>query len=147
VERTLAIDLQKAGITVVLDRWENDRAGKSVSRFVSRIADCPLVIPIGTPRYLEKFKNKVSSAGSVVASEVDLISQRLMGTEAEKETVLPVLLAGERKSALPPLMWDRVYRDFRDDRAYFITAFDLTLDLYGIAHNDAAVGDLRDSLT
>jgi hypothetical protein len=40
VEQSLAKDLQKAGINVVLDRWENDRAGKSVSRFVSRIAEC-----------------------------------------------------------------------------------------------------------
>ena len=87
-----------------------------------------------------------SSTGSVVASEVDLISQRLMGTEAEKETVMPLLLAGEKKSSLPPLMWDRVHRDFRDEQAYFITAFDFILDLYEIAHNDVAVADLRESL-
>jgi WD40 repeat protein len=146
VEQSLAKDLQKAGVNVVLDRWENDRAGKSVSRFVGRIADCDLVIPVGTPLYFEKFKNKVSSTGSVVASEVDLISQRLMGTEAEKETVMPVLLVDEKKTSLPPLMWDRVHSDFRNERAYFITAFDLILDLYGIAHNDTAVADLRESL-
>jgi hypothetical protein len=136
----------RPSVNVVLDRWENDRAGKSVSRFVGRIADCDLVIPVGTPLYFEKFKNKVSSTGSVVASEVDLISQRLMGTEAEKETVMPVLLVDEKKTSLPPLMWDRLHRDFRNERAYFITAFDLILDLYGIAHNDPAVADLRESL-
>jgi hypothetical protein len=146
VERSLAADLQKAGVNVVLDRWENDRAGKSVSRFVSRIADCDLVIPIGTPLYFEKFENKVSSAGSVVAAEVGLISQRLIGTEADKETVMPILLDGEKKTSLPPLMWDQVYRDFRIERAYFTTAFDFILDLYGIVHNDMAVADLRDSL-
>ncbi|MEP7337459.1 MAG: TIR domain-containing protein [Acidobacteriota bacterium] len=146
VERNLATDLQKAGIQVVLDRWENDRAGKSVSRFVNRIAKCDIVIPIGTPLYLEKFKNKVSGTGSVVASEVDLISQRLMGTEDEKETVMPILRSGEKKTSLPPLMWDRVHRDFSNDRAYFITAFDFILDLYGIAHRDSAVADLRELL-
>jgi small GTP-binding protein len=146
VERNLATDLQKAGVNVVLDRWENDRAGKSVSRFVSRIADCDLVIPVGTPLYFEKFENKVSSTGSVVAAEVGLISQRLVGTEAEKETVMPILLAGDKKTSLPPLMWDQVYRDFRTERAYFITAFDFILDLYGIVHNDVAVADLRESL-
>jgi TIR domain-containing protein len=146
VERTLATDLQKAGIRVVLDRWENARVGASVSRFVSRIAGCKLVIPVGTPLYFEKFKNKVSSTGSVVASEVDLISQRLMGPEAEKEKVMPVLRVGEKKTSLPPLMWDRVHRDFRSERAYFITAFDLILDLHGIAPNDTAVADLRESL-
>jgi GTPase SAR1 family protein len=144
VERNLATDLQKAGIKVVLDRWENSRAGKSVSRFVSRIAKCGVVIPVGTPLYFQKFENRVSSTGSVVASEVDLISQRLMGTEDEKETVMPILRAGEKKTSLPPLMWDRVHRDFSNDRAYFITAFDFILDLYGIAHRDPAVADLRD---
>ncbi len=146
VERSLATDLQKAGISVVLDRWENNRAGKSVSRFVNRIAECDIVIPVGTALYFEKFKNKVSNTGSVVASEVDLISQRLMGTEDEKETVMPILRSGEKKTSLPPLMWDRVHRDFGNDRAYFITAFDFILDLYGIAHRDSAVADLRESL-
>ncbi len=146
VERNLATDLQKAGINVVLDRWENDRAGKSVSRFVSRIAKSGIIIPVGTPLYFEKFENRVSDTGSVVASEVDLISQRLMGTEAKKETVMPVLLDGEKETSLPPLMWDRVHRDFRNERAYFITAFDLILDLYGIAPKDRAVTDLRESL-
>jgi hypothetical protein len=63
-----------------------------------------------------------------------------------KETIMPILLAGEQKASLPPLMWDQVYADFRNERAYFTTAFDLILDLYGIAHNDAAVADLRESL-
>lgn len=147
VERNVATDLQKAGVRVVLDRWENDRAGKSVSRFVSRIAECGIVMPVGTPLYFEKFKNQVSSTGSVVAAEVGLISQRLMGTEGEKETVMPILLAGEKRTSLPPLMWDQVYRDFRTERAYFITAFDLILDLYGIPHTDPAVADLRESLS
>jgi GTPase SAR1 family protein len=146
VEQNLAKDLQKAGVNVVLDRWENDRAGKSVSRFVSRIAECDIVIPVGTPLYFEKFKNEVSSTGSVVAAEVALISQRLLGTDAEKETVMPLLLAGEKKTSLPPLMWDQVHRDFRTERAYFITAFDFILDLYEIAHHDTAVADLRESL-
>jgi len=60
--------------------------------------------------------------------------------------VIPVLLAGGKKSSLPPLMWDRVHRDFRDARAYFSTAFDLILDLYKIAPNHLAVADLRESL-
>ena len=105
------------------------------------------MIPVGTPLYFQKFQNKVSSTGSVVASEVDLISQRLMGTEADKETVMPILLAGEKKTSLPPLMWDRVYRDFGDEGVYFTMAFDLILDLYDISRQDPAVADLRESLS
>jgi hypothetical protein len=146
VERSLATDLQKAGIGVVLDRWENERVGGSVARFVERIERCDRVIVVGTPLYRKKYENREAGTGYVVAAEVDVISNRLLGTEEEKESVLPLLLAGDRKSALPPLLHGRVCADFRNERAYFATAFDLILDLYGIAHKDTAVADLRESL-
>lgn len=82
-----------------------------------------------------------------MAAEVDLISNRLMGTEAQKESVLPLLLAGEKRLSLPPLLHGRVFADFRNERAYFTTAFDLILSLYGIAPNNPAVADLRESLS
>lgn len=69
-----------------------------------------------------------------------------MGTEEEKESVLPVLLAGKKKSSFPPLLHGRVYADFRDQQAYFTTAFDLILSLYEIPFGDPAVADLRESL-
>jgi hypothetical protein len=50
------------------------------------------------------------------------------------------------RETLPPLLHGRVFGDFRDERKYFITAFDLILDLYCIPHNDPAVADLRESL-
>jgi len=146
VERSLAIDLQKAGIGVVLDRWENERVGASVSRFVERIERCDRVIMVGTPLYRKKYDNKDPSMGYVVAAEVDVISNRLLGTEAQKETVLPLLLAGQKTSSLPPLLHSRVFADFREEHAYFTTAFDLILDLYGISHGNSAVADLRESL-
>jgi GTPase SAR1 family protein len=146
VERNLAKDLQKAGIQIVLDRWENERVGASVSRFIERIDKCKWVIVVGTPLYKKKCENQDTGTGYVVAAEVDVISSRLLGTEEQKQTVLPVLLSGEMVSSFPPLLYTRVFADFRAERAYFITAFDLILDLYGIAHNHTAVADLRDSL-
>lgn len=146
VEHTLAIDLQTAGVAVVLDRWENARIGMSVPRFVERIEKCDRVIVVGTPLYRRKYENKDTSTGYVVAAEVDMISGRMLGTEDEKKSVFPALLSGEERRSLPPLLRHRVYADFRNRRAYFITAFDLILDLYGIAHNDPAVVDLRASL-
>jgi GTPase SAR1 family protein len=146
VEKSLATDLQKSGINVVLDRWENSRVGASVSRFVDRIEKCDHVIVVGTPLYRKKYENKDTTTGYVVAAEVDLIANRLLGTEEEKESVMPLLLSGEKKSSLPPLLHGRVYADFRNERAYFITAFDLILSLYKIAHSDSAVADLRESL-
>ena len=111
-----------------------------------RIEGCDRVIVVGTPLYRRKYENKDTGTGYVVAAEVDVISNRLLGTEQEKESVLPLLLEGDKKSALPPLLQGRVFADFRTERAYFTTTFDLILDLYGIAHTDTAVADLRESL-
>jgi hypothetical protein len=146
VEKQLATDLQKAGINVVLDRWENSRIGSSILRFVERIEECGHVIVIGTPLYRQKAKNLASAKGSVVAAEWDLAGIRLLATEDQKRTVLPVLLAGEESESFPALLRGRVYGDFRTEDAYFAQAFDLILDVYDISHQDPAVADLRESL-
>ncbi|MCI0352454.1 MAG: hypothetical protein L0Z53_23805 [Acidobacteriales bacterium] len=57
-----------------------------------------------------------------------------------------MLLGGEKTTSLPPLLHGRVFADFRNERGYFITAFDLILNIYQIAHHDPAVADLRESL-
>ena len=145
VEKRLAPDLQKAGIQTVYDRTDN-QVGDSLTRFISRIPYCASVVVVGTPLYFQKFENRLSSTGSVVAAEVDLISQRLIGTQEEKSTVKTLLLAGEKKTSLPPLMWDAIHADFRDESAYFTTAFDLILSLYQLPPNHPAVADLRESL-
>jgi len=146
VEKRLATDLQKAGVDVVLDRWHNAQIGASVARFVERIEKSDRIVMIGTPLYRRKYENKDVNAGYVVAAEVDLIHNRLLGTEPQKQSVLPLLLAGEKTASLPPLLHGRVYADFRDETAYFKTAFDLILSLYRIQPNDPAVADLRESL-
>lgn len=146
VEKRLAMDLQKAGIDVVLDRWHNAQIGRGVARFVERIEKSDRIVVVGTPRYRLKYENKDTSTGYVVAAEVDLISHRLLGTEEQKQSVLPLLLDGEEAASLPPLLQRRVYADFRNELAYFTTAFDLILSLYQLPPNHPAVADLRDSL-
>jgi small GTP-binding protein len=146
VEKRLATDLQKAGVDVVLDRWHNSQIGVSVARFVERIEKSDRIVTIGTPLYRWKYDNKDSSTGYVVAAEVDLINNRLLGTESQKESVLPLLLAGEKTASLPPLLHGRVHADFRDESAYFTTTFDLILSLYQLLPNHPAVADLRESL-
>lgn len=146
VEKRLAADLHKAGIDVVLDRWHNAQIGASVARFVGRIEKCDRIVLVGTTQYRRKYENKDSSAGYVVAAEVDVINQRLIGTEAEKQSILPVLLSGESAESFPPLVRGRVYADFRDDRSYFATAFDLILSLYQLEPTDPVVADLREPL-
>ncbi len=129
-----------------MDRWENSRIGSSILRFVERIEECGHVIAIGTPLYRQKARNLASTKGSVAAAEWDLTGIRLLATEDQKRTVLPVLLAGEESESFPALLRGRVYGDFRRDDAYFEKAFDLILDMYGIPYRDPAVADLRESL-
>jgi len=143
VERELATDLAKAGVTVLLDRWENARIGASVPRFVDQVDSADLVIVVGTPVYRAKYNNDTPMGGFVVAAEGDLIGYRLTGTESRKRTVLPVLLEGTAETALPPLLHGRVYGDFREPDQYFLSAFDLILSVHQIPPNDAACLELR----
>jgi small GTP-binding protein len=145
VEKRLATDLQKAGIAVVLDRWEN-QIGTNVARFIERIEKSDRVVTVGTPLYRRKYENKDTTTGYVVAAEVDLINNRLLGAEPQKQSVLPLLLDGEKTTSLPPLLHGQVFADFRDESAYFATTFDLIRSLYQLPPNHPAVADLRDSL-
>lgn len=146
VEKRLATDLQKSGIDVLLDRWHNAQIGASVARFVECIEECERVIVVGTPSYRRKAKNVASATGSVAAAEMDVVGIRLLATEDEKRTVLPVLLAGKESESFPALLRGRVYGDFRNEEAYFTTAFDLILSIYELPPNHSAVADLRESL-
>jgi len=143
VEKSLAADLQKAGIRVVLDRWENARIGASVPRFVERVDSSDRVIVVGTPLYRTKYNNRESMGGFVVAAEGDLIAKRMIGTEAQKETVLPVLLEGTKESAFPPLLQTHVHADFSKSEAYFEVALDLLLSLYAINPTQPVATELR----
>lgn len=146
VERNLATDLQKAGTYVVLDRWENSRIGASVPRFVERVGKSDRVIVVGTPRYKEKYENGVPMRGFVVAAEGDLIGKRMIGTETQKESVLPILLEGSEETAFPHLLHGRVYADFRKTEDYFIKAFELIISIFHIKPQDPVAIDLRESL-
>jgi len=146
VEHILATDLQKAGITLVLDQWENKRIGASVPRFIERVGKTERVLVVGTPLYQEKYNNGNPMGGYVLAAEGDLIGKRMIGTEAKKESVLPVLLAGTEESSFPLLLQGRVYADFCKSEAYFDTALELLLSLYNIKPNDPISIELRELL-
>jgi WD40 repeat protein len=146
VERHLASDLQKAGVMVLLDRKDNYRIGSSVPRFVEKLGGATFVIVVGTTLYRKKYDNKELLRGYVVAAEGDLIATRMIGTEAEKATVMPVLLEGTDKTAFPNLLRGRVYADFRQSETYFSTMLDLLLSLFDIKPEEPVAVDLRASL-
>jgi hypothetical protein len=104
------------------------------------------IVVVGTPWYRTKYQRRNHAAGFACAAEVDLISDRLTGEETNRRSILPVLLAGSPEESFPPLLRDRVYADFRDERSYFLTAFDLILSLYELPPTDPAVTDLREAI-
>jgi TIR domain len=110
VRDRLVPDLGHAGVEIVLDR-ASSRVSDSLARFVERVQTADRVLVIATPAYAEKYEN---AAGTVVAAEADVINLRLLGTEEQKSTVLPVLLAGDPAESLPALMQTRIYADFRN---------------------------------
>ncbi len=142
----LAEDLEKGGLDVVFDRKDNARFGMSIPRFIDQIAASDRILVVGTPLYLKKYKNKVSETGSVVAAEMDLIADLTLGSEAHKQRVIPLLLAGNERGSFPPSLRRRVYADFRETDAYFITAFELMLSLYQLPFDHEAVVDWRRKL-
>ncbi|MEP6669453.1 MAG: TIR domain-containing protein [Chthoniobacter sp.] len=146
VERRLATDMLKAGVRVVLDRWENARIGANVPRFVERAGECDRVIVVGTHSYRTKYDNEEPMRGFVLAAEGDLIGERMIGSEAKKETVLPVLLEGTKETAFPRLLHPRVYADFRKAEAYAPTMLDLLLTLFAITPQEPVAIELRKSL-
>jgi hypothetical protein len=85
--------------------------------------------------------------GFVVAAEGDLIGKRMIGTEGQKESVLPVLLEGTEELAFPHLLHGRVFADFRTDDAYFDATLRLLLSLYGIQPLDNMAVELRETLS
>lgn len=143
----LSADLQNAGVQVILDRKDNVAIGSNVARFISRIEDSTFVTPVGTPAYMQKYENRISASGNILAAEVDLINRRLTGTEEAKRTVLPILLSGDENKSFPPLMRGKVYADFRDTDLYFGVLFDLILTLYQLPFDDPAVRSLRQMLS
>jgi small GTP-binding protein len=149
-ERWVAVlveDLQKADIDVVFDKNDNAAPGSNIARFLSDgLSQSSMVVVVGTPLYLDKCENRVSTRGSIVAAEMDLILQRLTGNEAIKASVLPLLLDGNPEQSLPPLLRGRVYSDFRVPTDYFAVLFDLVLTVHGIPIADSAVADLREQL-
>lgn len=147
VERKLADHLQDAGFDVLLDRWENSAAGKGVARFIERIPKSDFVVIVGTPKYVEKYEKKLSSTGTVVSTEIELINTCFIyNSEEGASKLIPLILSGNRETALPPLLRGRVYYDFQNPETYHTTLFDLLLTLRGLSFGDKAVRALRDTL-
>jgi len=138
---TLATDLRNAGVDVLFDKWKL-LPGYSLLRFVGEIKESDFIAVIGTPLYKQKYDNSSTDKGTIVAAEMDVIGARLMGTEGQKCTVLPLLREGEVHNSFPPFFPSRVCEDFRRDEVYFSKLFDLLRALYRISPDDPALSDV-----
>jgi GTPase SAR1 family protein len=145
VER-LANDLLNAGIDVLFDRLQNSRTGEHIPRFVDLVDAADRVLVVGTPSYRLKYQNDEPMRPHVGAAEGDLIGARIIGTEEEKKSVLPLLREGTPKTAFPPMLRARVHKDFRSDDDYFVAVFELVRDLYGLDPRDRVFAELRAQL-
>jgi hypothetical protein len=114
---------------------------------VERVAKSGRVIVVGTPLYKEKYENESPMGSFVLAAEGDLIGKRMIGTEAQKESVLPILLEGAEETAFPELLRGRVYADFRNEERYFQVALGLLISLFGLEPKDALVRELGETLS
>lgn len=65
----------------------------------------------------------------------------MIGTEKEKESVLPILLKGIGVS-LSLILQSRIYADFHKSEAYFNEVSKLLLSLYQIKPNDPVAKEL-----
>jgi small GTP-binding protein len=141
-----ARDLRNADVDVLFDRRDSAEIGARLTDFINRIEKTDFVVVVGTPAYLDKYNSADPTRGTFVAAEMDLINQRLTGPKQSKDSVLPVLLAGDQVTAFPPLLRGRVYADFGAEDRYFISLFDVILTLYHFPFADPAVDKLRQSV-
>jgi len=132
-------DLRGAGIEVILDQTDNAAVGSNVGRFITRLSEADSVITVGTPLYRRKYLNRKPRRGTVVAAEMDLVNNMMLGTEMQKRKILPILLAGTAQRSLPPLLQGKVYADFREDVLYFPSLFDLILTMFNLPFDQPAV--------
>lgn len=146
VEKELATDIEKAGIPVILDRWDNSRPGTSVPLFVSQVQKCDLVLVIGTPRYREKYEGGEPMGGYVVAAEADLIGHRIIKTGSGKSSVMPILRSGSADESFPTILHGKVFADFRNDDEYFAKALELLLIILDMNPRDSVFKEFQNML-
>jgi small GTP-binding protein len=125
----LADNLQRADVSVILDRWHNTPA-TSVTRFIEQIEKSDYVCAVGTKRY--RTKDEAQQSNPVVQAEMRLIKTKLRKRDEIRRTVIPLLREGTAQEAFPPLFEDSVFIDFREEADFLLRLFELLLTVYRI---------------
>jgi hypothetical protein len=141
----LADYLQNADVAVTFDRWHNP-PGSDIARFVERISrGADFVCAIGTARYRQK--DEAEDTDPVVQAELRLIKSKLMSRPKVHDTVIPLLCAGTKEEAFPPLFKNSVHLDFRTEADFFPRLFELVLTIHRIPFEDKMARQHRDELS
>ncbi len=133
----LAERLECGGFHVWLDVWHN-KYGCDLATFVEKITpdNTDFVVAVGTPAYLTKYNRKATDKNAkeaVVRLEARLLNYEIMFSEEQSDYIVPILLEGEAKMALPPLMRPKLFRDFTPEEHFdFEGVLDLAVHLYSI---------------
>jgi small GTP-binding protein len=142
--RQLAKDLRKADINILLDRWESI-PGSNLDRYVAQILECDFVVPIGTPKLLQKYDTEEDNP--VVKAELKLIDLRVRQPNEYGETVIPALLSGDAKRSLTPQLQPLVNVDFREKDFYFRKLFDLIWRMHDLPFDHPLLEELQQSMS
>lgn len=129
--------LEKSGIKVILDRWE-DKKGKVLNTFIKKIGTVDWTIVIGTNLYLQKSKKQsqeVNTRAPVVTSEMQLIEYFIGYNTQRNDKIVPILLEGTPEESLPLFLRPKLAVDFTRNE-YFQELLKLVHDLYGLDNRD-----------
>lgn len=129
--REFAPLLRQAGIRVYLDATDCG-PGASLTDFMDLIHTVQWTLVIATPLLYQK---SLPGSPSTVAREMQRIRERIR-TRGVKDGVIPVLLAGDEQTSLPPFLSDRVYVDLRNPATYHAQIFSLLMKMHGCLNDD-----------
>ncbi len=102
--------LEKANITVLLDRWEHKKGG-ILNDFVKKIEHADYTIVVGTKNYLDKINKKYENREPIIKSEIYLI-EYFIGYNAERnDKVIPIISEGTVEESLPFFLRPKVVSD------------------------------------
>jgi small GTP-binding protein len=139
----LAVDLRKAGVGVLFDRWHN-LPGSSITEFVGLITTADFAIVVGTPLLQQKYQN--AGADAVVKAEQLMINTRLRKPAKYGRRVIPILLEGTADASFTPLLEDVVHVDFRQEQYYFYNLFSVIVRLFELGPDNPFLMELQNTL-
>lgn len=109
--RSLATRLQVAGVVTYLDQWDV-RPGTDLTRYMeTSIRESDFVLLICTPLFGEK----ANSGHGGVGYEKMIVTGEVFGHLGPESKFVPLLRAGDQRTALPSYLRSRVFIDFRRD--------------------------------